>query len=330
MDSNIRARQAPFTLSRISFQHAQEAFLLRCRAQNLSPLTIEWYKGILKPLGRFLAAYGIDKPENATPTLLRSHLDHLKANGHCSGTLFRTYGALRCFFHFLSRERMIPANPMSLVEKPRKEKKLIQALTSDQARILLAQPDLKTFGGLRGWTIMILILDTGLRLAEVVALRRDQIDFQNNILRVLGKGRKERTTPIGHATRRALEAYAQVRGSGGVLFFLARSGRPLRRRYLQGALKRYGRRAGIEGVRVSPHSLRHTFAIQYVKNGGDAFSLQAILGHASLDMVRNYVNLARRDVAEQHGKFSPMAWLAAETKSEPPNGKNEKQVLGLN
>ena len=92
--------------------------------------------------------------------------------------MFRTHGAIRCFFGFLSRERLIPANPMSLVEKPRNERRLIAALNMDQFRMLLAQPNLETYAGLRAWTIMVLVLDTGLRISEVLGLRRDRVDYR--------------------------------------------------------------------------------------------------------------------------------------------------------
>jgi len=123
----------------ITFQSAQEAFLLRCRAQNLSLLTIGWYKGILGRLERFLDAHGIESPKDITPTLLRGHFSALRDGGQKSGTVFRTFGGIRCFFGFLSREKLIPENPMSILEKPRKERVIIPALTLDQMRILLSR-----------------------------------------------------------------------------------------------------------------------------------------------------------------------------------------------
>jgi integrase/recombinase XerD len=99
--------------------------------------------------------------------------------------------------------------------------------------------------------------------------------------------------------------------------FLGRTGKPVCRSKARKLILRYGRAAGIEGVRLSPHTLRHTFAVLYVRNGGDSFSLQEILGHSTLEMTRQYVNLARRDVAEQHKKFSPMQLLAGKVAFEP-------------
>ncbi len=122
---------------------AFEAFYLRCQAQNPSLLTCGWYKQILKLFRRFLESHGVTTTRQVTPTHIRAYLGHMRQSGNASGTVARTYGALRCFFGFLARERLIPQNPMALVEKPRMEQRLIKPLTLDQVRLLLAQPKQK-------------------------------------------------------------------------------------------------------------------------------------------------------------------------------------------
>lgn len=311
MSYEQQAAPARRNLPQTTFQNAVESFLLRCRAQNLSPLTIGWYKGHLRDLERFLYAHGIELAKDVTPALLREHFSSLRESGHNSGTVFRTFGGIRCFFSFLSRERLIPASPMSVLEKPRKERVIIPALNMDQMRILLGQPSQKTFEGIRSRTLMVLILDTGLRVSEALKLRRDQVDFQNNLLRVMGKGGKERQVPFGTGTKQCLWQYVARVGTipGQDLFFVNQFGRGLNANWFQKQLREYGKTAGIQGVRVSPHTLRHSFATQYILNGGDAFSLQKMLGHSTLDMVRVYVDLANRDVALQHRKYSPIDQL---------------------
>jgi len=133
------------------------------------------------------------------PMVIRQFLEHMRSHGNCSGTVARTYGGLRCFFGFLSRERLIPQNPFQLVEKPRMEQKLIRPLSMDQVRLLLTQPNQKRYDEHRLWTIMVLILDTGLRLSEVVGLKKELVDFQAGVMRVMGKGAKEREVPFGTA-----------------------------------------------------------------------------------------------------------------------------------
>lgn len=292
----------------VTLGSAAEAFRLRCQAQNLSVGTLYWYKQLLKLFGRFLNERGITVVCDVTPTHLRQYLEAMRARGNSTVTVERAYGGLRCFFGFLARERLIPQNPITLVEKPRVERKLIKPLSMDQARLLLAQCDQKRYDEHRLWTIMVLILDSGLRISEVIGLRRDQIDFSAGVLRVMGKGAKEREVPFGSNAKRALWNYSARRGDipGQDLFFVSRFGGRTCRHLLGKEFRRLGQQAGISGVRVSPHTLRHTFATQYIMNGGDAFSLQQILGHSTLDMVKVYVGLANRDVALLHQKFSPM------------------------
>lgn len=188
------------------------------------------------------------------------------------------------------------------------EKKLIRPLSAEQVRALLAGLDQKWFPYHTVWTLMVLILDTGLRISEVIELRLDQIDFPAGVLRVMGKGGKERQVPFGATSKQALWNYMARRGEvpDQGLLFVNRFGGKLCRIWVQQTMRFLARRVGITGVRVSPHTLRHTFAINYVRNGGDAFSLQRILGHSSLDMVKIYVSLADQDVAALYRKFSPM------------------------
>lgn len=124
--------------------------------------------------------------------------------------------------------------------------------------------------------------------------------------------RSPRMVPFSSRTGQALLEYARERAKGLLRaphFFLGRTGKALERNKIRKLVLQYGTRAGIYGVRVSPHTLRHTFAVLYVRGGGDSFSLQEILGHLTLDMTRHYVHLARHDVADQHKKFSPMDTL---------------------
>ena len=292
----------------VTLGSASEAFRLRCQAQNLSVGTLAWYKQILKMFGQFLETQSVTTARAVTPTLLRQHLEDMRERGNSTVTVARTYGGLSCFFGFLAREAMIPKNPCLLVEKPRMERKLIKPLSMDQVRLLLAQCRQKRYDEHRLWTIMVLIFDTGLRISEVIGLRKDAIDFNTGILRVMGKGGKERDVPFGINSKRALWSYMARRGDipGQDLFFVSRFGGRCCRYLLRKEFHRLGAQAGIQGVRVSPHTMRHTFATQYIINGGDAFSLQQILGHSTLDMVKIYVGLANRDVAEMHRKFSPM------------------------
>lgn len=313
----LKKKKARLTPSGIDFKDACAQFKLRCSSRNLSPGTQAWYRQILSGLERFLSGqYEISAMEELTPGHLRSYLSEQTRRGISSETIHRTYGGLRCFFKFLTREGLMHRNPMELVERPRRERQLIRPMSPEQMRALLDQADTRSFMGLRNRAMMLLMLDSGLRLSEVLGLRLSQLDLEAGELIVLGKGRKERRVPVAGFMQRTLRDYlrkrVQTRGASD-LVFVSRSGRRLTSRHLQLVVKRYGLQAGLTGVRVSPHTLRHTFATQYIRNGGDPFSLQAILGHSTLEMVRNYVNLASRDVADQHRKFSPLDRIYAST-----------------
>jgi len=156
----------------------------------------------------------------------------------------------------------------------------------------------------RDRAIVLLLLDTGLRVSEAAGIRLGDLRPDSSV-KVMGKGAKERIVPIGSTARGAIVRYLGQRGPGPIEapLFLGRRG-ALDWRGMQQVLKRLKARAGITG-RLSPHSLRHTFARSYLVNGGDVFSLQQILGHTTLDMVKRYVSLADADVAAKHRTASP-------------------------
>jgi site-specific recombinase XerD len=228
---------------------------------------------------------------------------------------------MRCAFNFWSREGSLTKNPMTLVEKPRRERVLIRPLTPEQATALLEQPDTGNAAGLRDRAMMMLMLDSGLRVSEVIAVEADRLDWLHCTLAVMGKGRKERMVPFSAKTGQTLLEYARSRAEGMIqapYFFLGRTGQALERNKIRKLVRKYGAKAGIQGVRVSPHTLRHTFAIFYLRGGGDLFTLQEILGHSTLDMTRRYVNLARHDIVDQHKKFSPIQAMFGKPAPTPP------------
>ena len=296
------------TAHAITLEYASEAFRLRCQAQNLSAGTLIWYGENIKRWYKFLESQGVTLAKDVTPSLIRLSFEAMRERGVGMNTVARTYGGLRCFFSFLARERMIPENPFQFVEKPRMEKKLIKPMSLEQVGTLLGAIKTKRWTDQNLRTIIVLILDTGLRVSELIGIRRDEVDLAGGVLRVMGKGAKEREVPFGLTAKQTLWSYMARRGDvpGQDLLFVNRYGRKICRYWIEKAIRNLARELNIQGVRVSPHTLRHTFATQYIKNGGDAFSLQKILGHSTLDMVRVYVGLADTDVRQLHRKFSPM------------------------
>jgi site-specific recombinase XerD len=296
----------------MTIKDACSAFTSRCTALNLTDGTLAWYAHILRDLTGFLATKGILELSAIEPMHLRDFLAYLRQRGQSSQTVSRTFGAVRCVFRFLHREGILSRNSMELVDRPRKERHLIRPLSVEQAMQLIEQPDTTTFEGLRDRAMIMLMMDSGLRVSEVISLEGNRIDWMSCTLTVMGKGRKERSVPFSAKTCQALLEYSRLRAQKGVRvpqFFTGRTSQALERTKVRRIILHYGNRAKIEGVRISPHTLRHTFAVFYVRNGGDSFSLQEILGHSTLEMTKNYVHLARRDISDQHKKFSPMESL---------------------
>jgi len=211
----------------------------------------------------------------------------------------------------LLEEGYIQENPMSRLKLSSVPQKVIATFTSEQIQKVIKNLDRKTPIGFRDYTIIFLFLDTGIRLSELTNLKIDDINFGQSWLTVVGKGNKERGVPFGTQVRRILWRYVRdYRQSPGSLedthLFLTEGGSQLQSRSVQSMILRLCKRAGITGIRCSPHTFRHTFAKLYLLEGGDIFSLQKILGHNSLEMVKNYLNLAMSDVSQQHRMFSPI------------------------
>jgi site-specific recombinase XerD len=280
----------------IEIGHAVELFCDAKEAEGLSPRTVRWYSDILR---RAVARFGahavleaIDAPAwRVWLVELRATLAPVSVAGYVR--------CLHVFGNWLAAEELAEAVAIRRLAKPRVPRKLIEPLNDDELRELLAR------AGTRDQAILLLLLDTGLRVSEAAGIRFRDLR-PDGAIKVMGKGAKERLVPVGTSSRRAIGRYLAQRGRGepDEPVFLAESGTGLTFHGIQQLLKRLKASAGLER-RCSPHTFRHTFAHNYLVNGGDVFTLQRILGHTSLDMVRRYVALADTDVASRHDMASP-------------------------
>ena len=292
----VRERAEPTAPARIELGRAVELFCEAKTAEGLSPRTIRWYGDILN---RAIARFGArTELEEIDASAWRTWLVELRA------TLapVSVAGYVRCLHvlgNWLAAEELTEALVIRRLAKPRVPKKIIEPLSDDELRHLLAN------AGTRDQAILLLLLDTGLRVSEAAGIRFRDLR-QDGSIKVMGKGAKERLVPVGLSSRRAIGRYLAARGRGepDEPVFLAELGTGLTYHGIQQILKRLKVRAGLER-RCSPHTFRHTFARNYLVNGGDVFSLQQILGHTTLDMVRRYVSLADTDVAGRHDLASP-------------------------
>ncbi len=228
-------------------------------------------------------------------------------SGHAVNTYLR---AIRAFWSWLLREEIITSNPFSKVKVPKPPRKVISTFSEKQLNSIFKSINTATPAGFRDWTMILMLLDTGLRASELVGLTMNNVNLEEGMVKVFGKGSKERVVPIGAKVQRALWKYLQRHRPQPAnplcsTLFLTAVGNPITTDRLRTIIEKYARKARIEGVRCSPHTFRHTCAISYLRNGGDVFSLQRILGHSSLEIVRIYVNLAEADIKACHRRFSP-------------------------
>jgi site-specific recombinase XerD len=238
-----------------------------------------------------------------------------RLSGHTVNTYMRS---IRAFWSWLVEEEVIESNPFSRLKIPKPPKKIMTTFSQSQLESLLGVMN-GSAEGYRDMVIILTLLDTGLRVNELINLKVENIWLDEGLIKVLGKGNKERLVPIGKQIRKLLWRYiTQYRlepaRSNLDNLFLTRDGRPLTKNRVDSIMKHYGRMAGLTGVRCSPHTLRHTFAINFLRNDGDIFSLQKILGHSSLEMTRRYCELANVDIKKAHATASPVDNMAIERK----------------
>jgi site-specific recombinase XerD len=237
-----------------------------------------------------------------------NHVQDRGLSGHTINCYLRS---LRIFFSWLISESILESNPFDRVKIPRSPRKVIPTFSDSQIQHLLGAIDTRTAEGYRHHTIILTLLDTGMRVSELCHLKLDDVWLEDGMLKILGKGNKERLIPIGKQVQRLLWHYInryrpQSFAPNGDPVFLTREGKPLTKDRVEKIMTYYGGKAGLKGVRCSPHTLRHTAAVRFLRNGGDVFSLQRMLGHASLEMTRRYCELADIDVKRAHLTASPV------------------------
>ncbi|WP_163538679.1 tyrosine-type recombinase/integrase [Gracilibacillus sp. YIM 98692] len=295
------------------FESALHLFLRDCKVRNLSEHTVKYYRNELIGFRNMLERQKVDtEPHKITEVLIKEKviLYMMEELGRKDVTINSKLRAIRAFFNFLYNESYIIKNPVANISLIKQKKTIIETFSRDQLRLLMAQPDQSTFTGMRDYTILLFLLETGVRARELIDISVSDINWQDNVVRINGKGSKERHVPIQSTMKTQLRKYVNIRGKlEHDALFVTIDDTSLTKRQLQNRIALYGRRASIKDVRCSPHTFRHTFAKMSVQNGADVFHLQAVLGHTSMDMVRNYVNLFSRDVFNGHRKFSPVEKL---------------------
>jgi len=230
----------------------------------------------------------------------------VKDNYHLSlATVERYKVALQSFYHWLLDEGFVEFNPMSKVKIAKPDRKLVQSLSPQQMSQLLSSFDGRGIEDYRNKAIVMVLLDTGLRCSELTNLKLQDVDTKRGIIKVMGKGRRERLARVGLKTQKALWHYVVRRGDSSCDYlWLNQRGERLTRYGTEQMLCKLGRKLGF---RLYPHLLRHSFAITFLRNGANTFEVQYALGHSSLEMTRRYCSsLSFDDVYNRHQFASPI------------------------
>lgn len=280
-----------------------DAFVFGCKIRNLAPRTLSVYAERLGYLARWLEEKGIDI-EDVTKRDIQDYL--LTLIGAVSDeTVNGRIRVYRRFFNYLEEEGLwdkpSPTHKLKLIKS---EKRIKPVLSPEQIQKALQTLNKSTYEGYRNLTMVMLFWDAMIRKEELITLTLDHIDLRGGLIKVFGKGRKERHVPMGAKTIKTLHFYLNRwrNGSQGNLAFCQRSGKPITSRHCHKIIQEIGNKAG---VALYPHLIRHSAATYFIRQGGSPVILQKILGHTSLTVTQNYLHMSNQDVVDTYERFSP-------------------------
>lgn len=294
-----------------------DAFLRRHWAETGSArTTLSAYRSDLALAARWLAAQGPRGLRDATRADLFALLAMRAGAGYAARSTARLMAALRAFYADAVRQQAVAADPTALLELPSLPRALPKALAESQVEALLGAPDLAAPDGLAERAMLELMYATGLRVSELVALPTLAVNLRQGVLRVRGKGGKERLVPIGAEAQHWLERYLAEarprlvragagRSSNPSALFLGTNGEPPTRQQFWSRLKALAAVAGIDPSKVTPHGLRHSFATHLLNRGADLRVVQMLLGHSSLSTTQIYTHVAREGLKRLHAAHHP-------------------------
>jgi integrase/recombinase XerD len=278
--------------------------------QGTSPLTLEAYRRDVERLVDYARVKGATSPIDITSRLLRDFVYHLKDLGLSPSSIRRNISAVRTYFRFLLSDGVVTRDPSERLETPRRWRTLPDVLTIPEISRLLGAPTLDDPMVFRDRAMLEIAYGAGLRVSEWISIGVRDVLFEDKLVRVFGKGSKERLVPIGRSAIGAVATYVRElrprleKGGGkGVLFLNAR-GEPLSRMGAWKILRRYVERAGIEKA-VSPHTLRHSFATHLLEGGADLRAVQEMLGHADISTTQIYTHVDREYLRQVHKQYHP-------------------------
>jgi integrase/recombinase XerC len=293
--------------------------------RNVSPNTVMAYRDDLESFTSFLCSeyftMGRETLDlrNVDTVAIRSYLAHLARRKLSRASMARQLSALRSFFKFLMREGTVEKNPARTVATPKREKRLPSVLQTSEVAILFEQTDASTPLGVRDQAWLELLYASGLRISELIGVDIDDLELRARLVKVRGKGSKERIVPFGAKAEEALRAWLAARGSIAAddeeALFVNHRGKRITTRSVRRLFDRYVRAASLRAG-VSPHTLRHSFATHLLNAGADLRGIQELLGHASLSTTQKYTHLTDWQLMAVYKKAHPRSQLAGHRSQE--------------
>ena len=276
---------------------------------GLSRNTLDAYRSDLVRVANWLEGQGISLVDAEREHLL-AYLAHAVQHGRKPRTTARQLSALRRFFRYRVREGQCTRDPTVQLESPRLGRPLPKSLSEEEVERLLETPDAEKASGVRDRAMLELLYATGLRVSELVSLRLGQLRLDQGVVKVTGKGNKERLVPLGEEAVDRLQEYLEsargelLRGASTDALFPGNRGTAMTRQAFWHNIKRYARAAGLRSS-ISPHTLRHAFATHLVNHGADLRTVQMLLGHADLSTTQIYTHVARERLRQLHAEHHP-------------------------
>src|SRR3990172_3956517 len=239
---------------------------------------------------------------------LRQYVGHIMKLKVRKSSIARKLSAIRTFFKYLNREGILTKNPARLIATPRREKLLPSVLTVDDALRLMDAPRREDGSELRDRAVLEVLYSTGMRASELIGMNEEDVNRHDGLIRVRGKGRKERIVPAGKKALAAIDAYLRQRPESGErsAVFTGPSGKRLTARTVQRILGNYRKKLGLP-QKASPHTLRHSFATHMLESGADLRAIQELLGHASLSTTQRYTHVNLDSLMDAYDKAHPKA-----------------------
>lgn len=278
--------------------------------RGLSSNTILSYREDLNFYADFLSQRSVDSLTKSSKNDVVNFMMYQKDKGLAVNSIARRLAAIKVFYRFLVRERLLKSDPTSLIDSPKLWKKIPETLSLNEVEQLLRQPNIRDTQGIRDRAILETLYATGMRVSEAVNLKVDSVNLDIGFLRCIGKGNKERVIPLGNKAITSIKRYRSIsrprllKNKESPFLFVSRLGKKISRQSMWKLVKRYAREARIKKP-MRPHILRHSFATHLLEGGADLRSVQEMLGHANISTTQIYTHINKERLKSIHRMFHP-------------------------